>query len=59
METLLHKLHREGLTQNEQQEMQQLQQLAHRVMLLRAEAAVLLKQRGHDIECLRQPQRSK
>lgn len=59
METLIHKLHREGLTQNEQQEMQQLQQLAHRVMLLRAEAAVLLKQRGHDIECLRQPQRSK
>jgi len=59
METLLHKLHREGLTQNEQQEIQQLQQLAHRVMLLRAEAAVLLKQRGHDIASLHQPQRAK
>ncbi len=56
METLIHKLHREGLTQSEQQEMQQLQQLAHRIMLLRAEAAVLLKQRGHDITNLRQAQ---
>jgi plasmid stability protein len=46
MEALIHKLHREGLTQSEQQEIQQLQQLAHRVMLLRAEAAILLKQRG-------------
>lgn len=43
---------------SEQQEMQQLQQLAHRVMLLRAEAAVLLKQRGQDITSLRQSQRA-
>jgi plasmid stability protein len=59
IETLIYKLHREGLTHNEQQEMQQLRQLAHRVMLLRAEAAVLLKQRGHDITSLRQSQRAK
>jgi plasmid stability protein len=52
METLIYKLHREGLTHNEQQEMQQLQQLAHRVMLLRAEATVLLKQRGHNLTVL-------
>lgn len=59
MERLIYKLHRKGLTQNEQQEMQRLQQLAHRVMLLRAEAAVLLKQRGHDIASLHQPQQTK
>lgn len=58
METLIHKLQQEGLTQSEQQEMQQLQQLAHRVMLLRAEAAVLLKERGQDITSLRQSQQT-
>jgi hypothetical protein len=44
----------EGLTEAEQQEAQQLQRLAHRVILLRAEAAVLLKERGCDISSLRQ-----
>jgi len=45
----------EGLTQSEQEEAEQLRHFAHRVMLVRAEAAVLLKKRGVDISSLRQP----
>lgn len=54
MQALTWKQQSEGLTKAEQQEAQQLQRLAHRVMLLRAEAAVLLKERGFDISSLRQ-----
>jgi plasmid stability protein len=54
MQALTWKQQSEGLTEAEQQEAQQLQRLAHRVMLLRAEAAVLLKERGFDISSLRQ-----
>ena len=43
MQALTWKQQSEGLTEAEQQEAKQLQCLAHRVMLLRAEAAVLLK----------------
>jgi len=42
------------LTATEQQEVQQLQQYAQQLMLIRAEAAVLLQQRGFDISTLRQ-----
>lgn len=54
MQALTWKQQSEGLTEAEQQEARQLQRLAHRVMLLRAEAAVLLKERGFDISSLRQ-----
>lgn len=54
MQALTWKQQREGLTEAEQQEAKQLQRLAHRVMLLRAEAAVLLQERGVDISSLRQ-----
>lgn len=53
MQALTWKQQSEGLTEVEQQEVQQLQRLAHRVMLLRAEAAVLLQERGFDISPLR------
>lgn len=49
MQYLSRKLKAEGLTQAEKEEVEQLQHFAHRVMLVRAEAAVLLKERGFDI----------
>jgi plasmid stability protein len=55
MQALTWKLQSEGLTEAEQQETQLLQRLAHRVMLLRAEAAILLRERGFDLSSLRQP----
>lgn len=54
MQELTWKQQAEGLTETEQQEAKQLQRLSNRVMLLRAEAAVLLKERGFDISSLRQ-----
>jgi len=54
MQELVLKQQAEGLTAAEQQEAQQLQQYAHRLMMTRAEAAVLLQQRGYDISSLRQ-----
>jgi len=54
IQALVLKQQAEGLTAAEQQEVQQLQQYAHRLMLVRAEAAVLLQQRGYDISVLRQ-----
>jgi hypothetical protein len=54
MQDLSQKLKAEGLTAAEEEEVQQLQRYAHRIMLLRAEAAVLLKRRGFDISNLRQ-----
>lgn len=53
MQALTWKQQKEGLTEAEQQETSQLQRLGHRVMLLRAEAAVLLQERGFDISPLR------
>lgn len=54
IQELVLKQQAEGLTATEQQEVQQLQQYAQRLMLIRAEAAVLLQQRGFDISTLRQ-----
>lgn len=52
MQVLTEKLKSEGLLDSERQEVRQLQQYAQRIMLIRAEAAILLKQRGHDISTL-------
>jgi hypothetical protein len=52
MQFLSRKRKAEGLTLAEKEEADQLQHLAHRVMLVRAEAAVLLKERGHNISTL-------
>ena len=52
MQELTAKQGAEGLTESEQEEATQLQHLAHRIMLLRAEAAILLKERGEDISSL-------
>jgi predicted transcriptional regulator len=54
MQTLIQKLEAEGLTAAEEEEIRQLQHYAHRVMLVRAEAAALLQSRGFDISELRQ-----
>ena len=54
MQVLVLKQQAEGLTPTEQEEAQQLQFYAHRLMLIRAEAAVLLQQRGFNISTLRQ-----
>lgn len=55
MQTLSLKRQAEGLTQDEQQEAEQLMHLSDLVMLTRAEAAVLLQERGFDITVLRHP----
>jgi len=55
MQQLVLKQQAEGLTATEREETQQLQHYAHRLMMIRAEAAVLLQQRGFDITPLRQP----
>jgi len=54
IQILAEKQKAEGLTDSEQQEVLLLLQFANRTMLLRAEAAVLLKSRGFDISRLRQ-----
>ncbi|MFO7539090.1 MAG: hypothetical protein R6X32_13685 [Chloroflexota bacterium] len=54
MQILSQKLKNEGLTAAEEEEIRQLQHYAQRVMLVRAEAAVLLQERGYDISRLRQ-----
>ncbi len=46
------KRQREGLTESEQQESELLVRQYERSMLVRAQAAALLKQRGHDISSL-------
>ena len=53
MEELLWKSKAEGLTHAEREEAERLQFLGQRVMLIRAEAAVLLKNRGFDISILK------
>ncbi len=45
----------EGLTPDEQQRQEQLLKASDRVMLVRAHAAKLLKERGHDISDLLRP----
>jgi len=55
MQALLLKRQREGLTPEEQQEAERLLHHYDRIMLVRARAAVLLKERGHDISTLYDP----
>lgn len=52
MQVLSQKQRAERLTPAEQEEIDQLQHLAQRVMLVRAEAAVLLQDRGHNVTTL-------
>ncbi len=49
LETLNYKQQSEGLTRLEQQRQEQLLSACDRLMLVRAHAAKLLKERGHDI----------
>jgi hypothetical protein len=55
MQVLILKLQAEGLGDAELHEAEQLSRLAERVMLVRAEAAALLKARGQDISILHPP----
>lgn len=55
MQTLLFKRQRESLTQAEQTEAEQLLQRAEHVMLVRAQAIALLRERGQDVTNLIQP----
>jgi hypothetical protein len=52
MQALLLKRQREGLSAAEEREAKRLAHRADRTMLVRAQAAVLLKERGHDISSL-------
>lgn len=52
MQILSQKQKSEGLTPSEEEEIKQLQKLAQRIMLVRAEAAVLLQARGLNISQL-------
>ncbi|NUM45632.1 MAG: hypothetical protein HUU38_13080 [Anaerolineales bacterium] len=52
MQGLLEKQSREGLSQQDEQEVARLSHFFNRVMLVRAKAAALLKERGHDINSL-------
>jgi uncharacterized protein YmfQ (DUF2313 family) len=52
LEELHLKRQREGLTESEAQSATTLLQQYERVMLVRAQAAALLKQRGHDVSSL-------
>lgn len=52
MQQLLTRQKRIGLTMAEQEELTLLANFFRRMMLVRAEAAVLLKERGHDIRSL-------
>jgi hypothetical protein len=52
MEALHHKRDREGLSGEEKRRLEGLLKRYDRFMLVRAEAAALLKQRGHDVSVL-------
>lgn len=54
LEVLADKQEAEGLSRAERQELDRLVNMGHQVMLVRAEAAVLLKRRGYDISRLLQ-----
>lgn len=56
MQTLLLRGQREGLSSEEGHEIERLVQRQERVMLIRAKAASLLRQRGYDISQLSQAQ---
>jgi hypothetical protein len=56
MQTLVEKQQFEGLTDLEKQEATVLSHFFNRIMLVRAKAAVLLKERGHDINQLLNPE---
>lgn len=55
MQALIWKQQSEGLTVTEEDEAAQLQQFAQRIMLVRADAAALLVERGHDVSELVPP----
>ncbi len=55
MQSLLFKRQSDGLTQAEQVEAERLLQHSDHIMLVRAQAMVLLRQRGHDVTALIQP----
>lgn len=55
MQNLLLKRQVEGLTASEQAEAERLLQRADHVMLMRAQAMALLRERGHDVTNLIQP----
>jgi hypothetical protein len=52
MQRLVWKQQRDGLTRSEQKQAKSLLQRCNRTMLVRAKAAVLLKERGFDISVL-------
>jgi len=52
MQALISKQQRDGLSDQEEEEAQQLAHYSDKVMLIRAQAAALLKERGHDISTL-------
>ncbi len=52
MQALTERLQAEGLSPEETEEVKRLQAYAQRIMLLRAEAAALLKRQGHDVSGL-------
>jgi hypothetical protein len=52
MEKLHHKRQREGLTETDERTLAELVRQYERAMLIRARAAALLKQRGHDVSKL-------
>jgi plasmid stability protein len=54
MQELVEKRQREGLTLEEEAEIEQLAHRYDRTMLVRAQAAALLKERGHDVSSLKQ-----
>jgi len=55
MQALISKKQRDNLSPQEEEEAQQLAHYSDKVMLIRAQAAVLLKERGHDISTLTKP----
>lgn len=55
MQVLVERQQREGLLSDEAAEALRLQRYAQRTMRLRAEAAVLLKRRGHKVDSLLSP----
>jgi len=56
LEALNHKQQREGLTAAEEETLTRLAEAYDRFLLLRAEAAGLLQERGHDISSLASPE---
>ena len=52
MQSLMFKQQRDGLSQREQSEAERLVQRSNRIMLVRAQATVLLRDRGYDVSGL-------